>query len=139
MVDGTRDVVAMSAFVGSAQSYPHLRGLQPDLYRCFMEQTWRHQSSGGVSTLIHPDSHFTDEKAELLRRETYAGFVGTGTFINALKLFEVSDHVKYAVHVYGRRLESPKFVTAASLYHPDTVDSFLPARRIGSGAGHEGP
>ena len=25
--------------------YPHLAGLQPDLYRCFMEQTWRHQSS----------------------------------------------------------------------------------------------
>ncbi len=45
VIDGTADVAATAAFVGSVQHFPHLAGLQPDLYRCFMEQTWRHVSA----------------------------------------------------------------------------------------------
>ena len=68
VIDGTADVVVTAEYLGSAQAYPLLAGLQPDLYRCFMEQTWRHMSSArGVVTLIHPETHFTDEKAGLLR------------------------------------------------------------------------
>ena len=68
-----------SEYLGSAQAYPLLAGLQPDLYRCFMEQTWKHASSSGVVTLIHPESHFTDEKAGLLREHTYLRCAGTGS------------------------------------------------------------
>src|SRR5699024_11757241 len=67
LIDGNTDVVGTAGFVGSAILYPHLVGLQPDLYRCFMEQTWRHQSDAGVVGLIHPETHFTDEKAGMLR------------------------------------------------------------------------
>lgn len=52
VVDGTADVASMAAFLGSSQQYRHLAGLQPDLYRCFMEQTWRHNSPGGSIALI---------------------------------------------------------------------------------------
>src|SRR5699024_9448188 len=58
LIDGNTDVVGTAAFVGSPVEYPHLVGLQPDLYRCFMEQTWRHQSPSGAIALIHPESHF---------------------------------------------------------------------------------
>ncbi|GAB2776616.1 class I SAM-dependent DNA methyltransferase [Nocardioides salsibiostraticola] len=122
VVDGTVDVNVTSEFVGSVQLYPHLKGLQPDLYRCFMEQTWRHQSASGSIALIHPDSHFTDAKARPLRRETYLRIRRHWYFHNALKLFEVSDHVKYGVHVYAGRLSAARFLTASSLYHPDTVE-----------------
>ena len=40
----TTDVVVTAEYLGSAQAYPLLAGLQPDLYRCFMEQTWKHAS-----------------------------------------------------------------------------------------------
>jgi hypothetical protein len=65
VVDGTAEIAAAAAFVGDARTYPLLKGLQPDLYRCFMGQTWRHMSSSGVVSLIHPETHFTDEKAGL--------------------------------------------------------------------------
>ena len=63
---GITDVSGTGSFVGHATNYPMLQGLQPDLYRCFMCQTWAHTSSRGTIGLVHPETHFTDEKACLL-------------------------------------------------------------------------
>lgn len=121
VLDGTAEVAVTAAFVGSPVNYPHLAGLQPDLYRCFMEQTWRHGSDRGMTALIHPESHFTDEKAGLLRGETYRRLRRHWQFVNELSLFEIHHLVSYGVHIYGdaRRVS---FEMATSLYHPDTVD-----------------
>ncbi len=112
--------VAIRAFVSSPPTYPHLEGLRPDLYRCFMEQTWRHLSPQGVVSLIHPETHFTDEKAGVLREATYTRLRRHWQFINELQFFEVHHLVAYGIHVYGAPRE-PQFMSAASLYHPDTV------------------
>lgn len=122
VLDGTVDVACVAAFVGSPLDYPYSAGLQPDLYRCFMQQMWRHQRAAGVTGLIHPESHFTDEKAGLLRSAAYEHLRRHWQFINALKLFEVGDRMTFGVHVYGTSQESPLFVMATSLYHPDTVE-----------------
>ncbi|WP_227993816.1 class I SAM-dependent DNA methyltransferase [Pseudactinotalea sp. HY160] len=124
VIDGTADTVSTAEFVGDESNYPHLAGLQPDLYRCFMEQTWRHQSNAGVIGLIHLESHFTDEKADLLREGTYQRLRRHWQFINELMLFEIEHHKRYGVHVYGDA-KSPEFLQAASVYHPDTVISSL--------------
>ena len=87
--DATADVVVTAEYLGSAQAYPLLAGLQPDLYRCFMEQTWRHASHDGIVALIHPETHFTDEKAGLLREHTYLRLRRHWQFINELKLYEI--------------------------------------------------
>src|SRR5699024_2744493 len=110
----------IAAYVGDGSVYPHLAGLQPDLYRCFMEQTWNHQSPTGAVALIHPESHFTDEKAGLLRRATYGRLRRHWQFINELSLFEIHHLVTYGVHVY-RTEQEPDFLQATSLYHPETV------------------
>lgn len=120
VVDGTADVACTAAFVGSPILYPHLAGLQPDLYRCFMELTWSHLSRTGAVALIHPESHFTDEKAGSLREATYEHLRRHWQFMNALFLFEVHDQVSYGIHVYGVR-RTPQFRMATSLYHPETV------------------
>lgn len=70
-VDELTATVATRAFVSDRAAYPNLAGLRPDLYRCFMEQTWRAMSPTGTVSLIHPETHFTDEKAGLLRQATY--------------------------------------------------------------------
>jgi hypothetical protein len=130
VVHGTSDVVVTIEYLGAAQSYPLLEGLQPDLYRCFMEQTWRHSSHRGVTTLVHPETHFTDERAGMLREQTYRRLRRHWQFINELRLYEIHDQVRYGVHVYG----SPRatmFIMASSLYHPGTVDRSL--RHDGSG------
>ena len=93
VVSATADIVVTAEYLGSAQAYPLLAGLQPDLYRCFMEQTWSHASAAGIVTLIHPESHFTDEKAGLLRENAYLRLRRHWQFINELKLYEIDNHV----------------------------------------------
>lgn len=112
--------VAMRAFLSNPGNYPHLAGLRPDLYRCFMEQTWRHNSSVGAISLIHPETHFTDQKAGLLREAAYLRLRRHWQFINELQFFEVDHHVAYGIHVYGKARD-PLFLNASSLYHPDTA------------------
>jgi hypothetical protein len=120
VIDGTAEIAALACFLGDSRQYPHLKGLQPDLYRCFMEQTWRHTSTHGIVSLIHPETHFTDEKAGRLRETTYCRLRRHWQFINELQFFEIDHHVSYGIHVYGSA-RNPQFLNAASLYHPDTV------------------
>ncbi|WP_137725589.1 DNA methyltransferase [Prescottella subtropica] len=124
VLQGTVDVASTSAFVGSANEYPLLAGLQPDLYRCFMTLTWRNTKPTGSVGLIHLESHFTDEKAGSLRAETYRRLRRHWQFINELQLFEIQHQKRYGVNVYGDSRQ-PDFRQAASLYHPDTVTRSL--------------
>lgn len=119
-VDELSTAVALRSYLSSARTYSHLIGLRPDLYRCFMEQTWRHMGSAGVVSLIHPETHFTEEKAGSLREGAYLRLRRHWQFINELQFFEIHHMVKYGIHVYGPP-RNPLFLHAASLYHPDTV------------------
>jgi hypothetical protein len=127
----TVEVAVTGEYLGSNQAYPVLAGLQPDLYRCFMQQTWSHSSERGIITLIHPETHFTDEKAGLLREHTYIRLRRHWQFINELQLYDIAHQQRYGIHVYGPPAESVEFLTASSLYHPDTVERSL--RHDGSG------
>ena len=119
---GIGDIAAQSGFVGDATNYPFLTGLQPDLYRCFMSTTWVHTSAHGATSLLHPDSHFTDEKAGRLRSETYDRLRRHWQFVNELQLFaEIHNLVVYGVHVYGSAKAPLGFDNASALYHPETV------------------
>ncbi len=132
LLDGVTDVVATAAYLGNSTSYPFLAGLQPDLHRCFMSQTWRHLSTDGTVGLIHPESHFTEERAGLLRSATYTRLRRHWQFVNELQLFDIGHPVIYGVHIYGRQVNSVRFLSATSLYHPDTAERSL--RHDGSGA-----
>ena len=138
LVDGTTDVASLAAYVGSPVEYPFLAGLQPDLYRCFMERTWRNQSDRGAVALIHPETHFTDEKAGPLRQATYERLRRHWQFINEIHLFEIHNLVQYGVNVYGSA-GSPNFLMATSLYHPDTVERSLGHDGSGDEPGIRGP
>lgn len=126
VLDGSTDVVCTAAFAADVATYPLIAGTQPDLYRCFMEQTWSHASPKGITGLIHPESHFTDDKATNLRRTSYRRLRRHWQFINELQLFEIHNLVTYGVHIYGRECEnSSDFLMASSLYHPATVERSL--------------
>ncbi|WP_229070998.1 Eco57I restriction-modification methylase domain-containing protein [Actinoplanes sp. DH11] len=116
------EIVALRATLTSSALYPHLRALRPDLYRCFMEQVWRHMNSGGRAGLIHPETHFTDEKAGDLRAATYDRLRRHWQFRNELNLFEVHHHVSFGVHIYAPPTGTVGFIQGAALYSPVTVD-----------------
>jgi hypothetical protein len=128
---GSTDIGVMANYLGSAQAYPLLAGLQPDLYRCFMEQTWRNAAAGGAVALIHPESHFNDEKAALLRENAYLRLRRHWQFLNKLMLYDISHQKRYGVHVYRDPADKVDFLMASSLFHPDTVERSF--RHDGSG------
>ncbi|UXN24517.1 class I SAM-dependent DNA methyltransferase [Curtobacterium flaccumfaciens] len=130
LVDGTSEIVALSSFAGSPVNFPVLSGLQPDLYRCFMAQTWSHSSGSGTIGLIHPETHFTDEKAGPLRAATYPRLRRHWQFVNELRLFDIHNLVTYGTHVYSSFGEV-HFSQATNLYHPQTVLGSL--RHTGEG------
>jgi hypothetical protein len=125
LIDATADVVALAELLGSVTLFPHLAGLQPNLYYCFMEQAWSHQAMHGVTGLIHPETHFTDDHGGVLRAEAYVRLRRHWQFINELRLFEIQDQKTYGTHIYGSRRKEPQFIMATSLYHPDTVTRSL--------------
>jgi len=131
VISATADVVVTAEYLGSMQAYPLLVGLQPDLYRCFMEQAWRNASSNGIVTLIHPESHFTDEKAGLLRTHAYQRLRRHWQFSNKLKLYDIKDEKRYGIHIYGPSNDDIRFLMSSWLHHPDTVERSL--RHDGSG------
>ena len=121
LVAGSAEMNALGEFVGDMTTYPVLVGLQPDLYRCFMSRTWMSGSTRGTIGLIHPETHFTDEKAGALREASYPRLRRHWQFVNELQLFDEVHHlVVYGVHVYGPDRDV-SFRHAAGLYHPETV------------------
>ncbi|MHA7292473.1 Eco57I restriction-modification methylase domain-containing protein [Arthrobacter sp. HLT1-21] len=119
-------IVALRELLTSPATYPIVAGLRPDLYRSFMERTWRSASLTGVVALLHPESHFTEKKAAHLRSETYRRLRRHWHFRNKQKLFaDLTDQLEFGVHVYGSSRNEPDFIMAASLYQPETAERSL--------------
>ena len=118
---GLAESLAISAVLGDITRYPHLAGQQPDLYRGFMERTWGNASGVGITSLIHPESHFTEKKAAPLRRSAYLRLRRHWHFVNELMLFDIAHIFFYGIHTYGNPKESPLFISAVHLYHPSTA------------------
>ena len=122
---GVGDTVATAAVLGNIPDYPHLKDQRPDLYRGFMERTWVNTSPFGATSLIHPESHFTEKKAAPLRRGAYLRLRRHWQFLNELMLFDIDHHNAFGIHVYGSELQTPNFYHGASLYNPVTINDSL--------------
>lgn len=120
-LDERASIAGLSEHLGSVVDRPLLAGTQPDLYRCFMDRTWRSGSVRSIIGLIHPETHFTESRAGGLRREAYQRLRRHWGFRNALNLFEVGHTTQFGVHVYGD-LRAPHFMNANSIYSPETID-----------------
>ena len=126
------DQTGVNEHLASGVDHPVLTGLQPDLYRCFMERTWRSMAPAGVSGLIHPESHFTELRAKHLRRETYQRLRRHTQFKNNAYIFrEISDKRDFGVHIYGPARREVGFLHAGWIYHPDVLERSI--RHDGSG------
>ncbi|MEU4802981.1 restriction endonuclease subunit M [Actinosynnema sp. NPDC023587] len=123
-LDERASIAALSEHLGSGVDRPVLAGTQPDLYRCFMDRTWRSMGPSGIVGLIHPETHFTEARAGGLRRETYQRLRRHWGFRNELKLFEIKDTREYGVQIYGQR-RPVNFLSAFTLYHPDVLTRSL--------------
>ncbi|NMF86942.1 class I SAM-dependent DNA methyltransferase [Aromatoleum petrolei] len=111
-------------FLNAVQNYPLLKGVQTNLYKCFMPLAWNLNSAQGVTGLLHPEGPYDDPKGGTLREAVYARLRRHFGFVNELQLFaEVDHHTKYSVNIYGPHRTAPAFDHLSNLFSPSTVDA----------------
>lgn len=124
---------ATQNFLNGLVNYPELKGIQTNLYKCFLPQAWRIANKVGVSGFLHPEGTYDDPKGGKLRRLIYSRLKCHFQFVNVRKLFaEVIHWVSYSINIYGASKNSVLFDSIANLYLPKTID--LAYRHNGEGS-----
>lgn len=122
--DELQEAEGTQNFLNAVQNYPLLKGVQTNLYKCFMPLAWRLNSAHGVSGLLHPEGPYDDPKGGALREVLYGRLRRHYQFVNVKKLFsEVLHWVTYSINIYGNFREKPAFDHVANLFVPMTVDA----------------
>ncbi len=112
------------AMLNAVQNYPLLKGVQTNLYKCFLPVAWRLASGQGVTGLLHPEGPYDDPKGGGLREEVYVRLRNHFQFANALFLFsDVHDQTRFGVHIYGPSQDPICFDHISNLFTPATVDA----------------
>ena len=110
------------AFLNAVQNYPLLKGVQTNLYKCFLPITWRVESPEAISAFIHEEGIYEDASGGVLREAVYPRLRTHLQFINQSKLFHIGHTRKYSINICG----SPRaigFDHIANLFVPRTVDA----------------
>jgi hypothetical protein len=115
-------IEGLASFFNSIQSFPLLKGVQTNLYKCFLPVVWRIGSA--FQALLHPEGPYEDPKGGSLRASIYPRLRAHFQFQNQLLLFsEVGDRVKYSINIYGPTQEQTNFLTIANIFHPSTINA----------------
>jgi hypothetical protein len=115
---------ATQNFLNGTQNYPVLKGMQTNLYKCFLPLGWWLAGSQGLAAYLHPEGPYDDPKGGPLREAVYSRLRAHFQFINELQLFaEVDHHTKYSINLYGPPQDHPAFDQLANLFVPATVDT----------------
>jgi hypothetical protein len=115
---------ATQNFLNATQNYPLLKGMQTNLYKCFLPLGWMLTGKTGVAGYLHPEGPYDDPKGGPLREAIYHRLRCHFQFVNVKKLFkEVLHWVKYSVNVYGPKNDASSFESISNLYVPQTVDA----------------
>ncbi len=110
-------------FLNATANYPALKGMQTNLYKCFLPRAWANGSVHGVAGFLHPEGVYDDPKGGSFRVPLYGRLRQHAQFENQLTLFEEIHHnTKYSVNVYGPLRDIPAFAHIANLYAPQTLD-----------------
>ncbi|MCO6440061.1 MAG: hypothetical protein J5I81_03010 [Nitrococcus mobilis] len=115
------------SFLNAQVNYPQLRGVQTNLYKCFLPRAWTNGSAQGVSGFVHPEGIYDDPRGGSFRREVYSRLCLHCQYQNEFGLFEgTNDHgrMRFGTHIYKA---SPKsnvsFLSINNLYAPSTLDA----------------
>lgn len=111
-------------YLNALQNYPELKGLQTNLYKCFLPLAWRIGSQSGVSGFLHPEGIYDDPKGGPFRELVYSRLRYHFQFQNALNLFEgTNDHgnLRFGLNIYRSHV-GDSFVHFSNLVHPKTID-----------------
>lgn len=112
-------------FLNAYQNYPELKGIQTNLYKCFLPQAWRFGNEKGISGFLHPEGTYDDPKGGLLRQNIYLRLKGHYQFHNEGGLFsEVGHAMMYSINIYKvKKSNGASFTSVSNLFSPKTIDA----------------
>jgi len=120
--DELAEAEGSQAFLNATQNYPQLKGVQTNLYKCFLPRAWANANKRGVSGFLHPEGIYDDPKGGVFRRELYPRLRAHFQFINETKLFaEVHNQTLFSINIHGP-LSAPSFKHVSNLFVPSTID-----------------
>lgn len=127
--------------LNASQNYPLLRGMQTNLYKCFVTRGWEVGSSTGCVGYLHPDGIYDDSKGAPLRAAAYTRLRFHFQLINERRLFpEVDHHNSFSVNVYHSQPgASVQFDHMSNLFRPKTIDDSYAHDGHGSVPGVKNP
>lgn len=110
-------------YLNAMQNYSLLKGVQTNLYKCFILTAWRLSGPLGVSALLHPEGPYDDPKGGELRSALYPRLRRHFQFQNQEMLFPIGHRNKYSINVYGPPIIRSSFDNLSNLFAPATVDA----------------
>lgn len=88
-------------FLNALQNYPELKGMQTNLYKCFIPRAWMAGNENAVSGFLHPEGIYDDPKGGQFRKEVYKRLRAHFQFANELRLFPEVHHVTvFSINIY---------------------------------------
>ncbi|MGE5915240.1 hypothetical protein ACO2V4_26280 [Klebsiella pneumoniae] len=116
----------MQNFLNAQQNYPVLRGVQTNLYKCFLPQAWRLGAQKGVSGFLHPEGIYDDPKGGQLRAAVYPRLRAHFQFQNQHMLFPIGHRVKFSINIYtASQNQFVGFINMANLFSAKTIELCL--------------
>lgn len=115
-----------AAYLNATQNYPLLKGVQSNLYKCFLPVVWR--NGCGVQALVHPEGVYDDPKGGAMRAELYPRLRQHYQFQNEFSLFEgTNDHgrLRFGLHIYAQSQAEVNFKSISNLVWPETIRTSL--------------
>jgi hypothetical protein len=104
---------------------PFAGGGSNNLYRCFMDLSFRLTAPRGYTALIHQDGHLVDPKAGSLRRHWYGRIAKHFHFRNEMKrkmFAEVHNNTEFSINIYRGAAGLPRFQQFTSAFQASQIE-----------------
>ena len=109
-------------FLNAYQNYPELKGIQTNLYKCFIPQAWKYVHFDGVSGFLHPENVYRENSGGKFRELMYLRLIAHYQFQNEKKLFPIGNRNKFSINIYGKTKNVPEFLSISNLFIPKTIE-----------------
>jgi len=103
------------AFLNALQNYPMLKGIQTNLYKCFLPQAW--MWGKGVAAFLHPEGIYDDPRGGGLRQEIYPRLRAHFQIQNQMILFPIGHRERFSLNIYGEKKELDSFRERYQITH----------------------
>lgn len=109
-------------YLNANVNYPLLKGVQTNLYKCFLPVSWVNSTMKGVQAFVQPMGVFDDPKGGMLRADLYKRLRYVFQFQNENKLFPIGNRERFMVAVYAHNVGNLKFKLISNLLLPMTIE-----------------